>query len=337
MQFWLKNHKNSSDYRVADKPPHFSNFLSQNFFISLVILLNNRAMTHIPVLTKEVLEYLNPKENENFIDCTVGQGGHARLILEKTSPQGKVLGIDADSEQIENCKKLLEDFENRLILENASYTDLKNIVEKSNFKNVSGILLDLGMSSWQLEKSQKGFSFLRDEPLNMRYSQNNELTAEKIINEWSEKEIEKILKEYGEEKFSKKIAKNIVEQRVKERITSTFQLAGIITGSVSKRFQYGKIHCATRTFQALRIAVNDELNNLTKVLTEAISFLSSGGRIAVISFHSLEDRIVKNFFKEKENQKILKILTKKPVVGSSGEIDINPRARSAKLRAAIKT
>ena len=136
---------------------------------------------------------------------------------------------------------------------------------------------------------------------------------------------------------SKKIAKNIVEQRVKERITSTFQLAGIITGSVSKRFQYGKIHCATRTFQALRIAVNDELNNLTKVLTEAISFLSSGGRIAVISFHSLEDRIVKNFFKEKENQKILKILTKKPVVGSSGEIDINPRARSAKLRAAIKT
>ena len=315
-------------------------------------------MAHIPVLTKEVLEYLNPKENENFVDCTVGQAGHAKLILEKTGPLGKVLGIDADPEQIENCKELLKDFKDRLILANDSYANLPEILKKENFGKIDGILLDLGVSSWQLEESKKGFSFLKDEPLDMRYDsetlnpktqipklkspcpeagrQTPNLTAEKIINEWPEKEMEKILRECGEEKFSKKIAKNIAEERKTKKIKSTLQLVKIIERSVPKSYQYAKIHCATRTFQALRIAVNDELNNLTKVLPEAISVLSSGGRIAIISFHSLEDRIVKNFFKNKENQQVLKILTKKPIIGSSEEIDANPRARSAKLRAAIK-
>jgi 16S rRNA (cytosine1402-N4)-methyltransferase len=308
-------------------------------------------MTHIPVLTKEVLEYLNPKENENFVDCTVGQGGHAKLILEKTGPEGKVLGIDADSGQIENCRELLKNFEKRLILENDSYANLPEIIKKENFGQINGILLDLGMSSWQLEKSEKGFSFLKDEPLDMRYDNKNpNLTAEQIINEWPENKIEEILKEYGEESFARQIAKKISEERQKKRIKNTFQLVEAVKKATPQKFQsrwqshrgsttssgHGRIHYATKTFQALRIAVNDELNNLIKVLPEAILALSQGGRIVIISFHSLEDRIAKNFLKNKEKEKILKILTKKPITASLEEIKINPRARSAKIRAAIK-
>ena len=294
-------------------------------------------MTHIPVLTKEVLEYLNPKENENFVDCTVGQGGHAKLILEKTGPEGKVLGIDADSGQIENCRELLKNFEKRLILENDSYANLPEIIKKENFGQINGILLDLGMSSWQLEKSEKGFSFLKDEPLDMRYDNKNpNLTAEQIINEWPENKIEEILKEYGEESFARQIAKKISEERQKKRIKNTFQLVEAVKKATPQKFQHNRIHYATKTFQALRIAVNDELNNLIKVLPEAILALSQGGRIVIISFHSLEDRIAKNFLKNKEKEKILKILTKKPITASNEEIKINPRARSAKIRAAIK-
>ena len=167
-------------------------------------------MTHIPVLIKEVLEGLNPGENENFIDCTVGQGGHTRLLLERNAPNGKVLGIDLDPKQIENCKENLADYKDRLILVNDSYRNLLKITEENNFQNVSGVLLDLGMSSWQLEGSEKGFSFQQDQPLDMRYDdKRNQLTAERIINEWPEKDLEKIISEYGEEKFSKKIAKKI--------------------------------------------------------------------------------------------------------------------------------
>jgi len=230
----------------------------------------------------------------------------------------------------------LENYKERLVLANDSYANLQKIVEKENFEKISGILLDLGWSSNQLKESKRGFSFLKDEPLDMRYSLNQELTAEKIINGYPQKEIEKILQEYGEERYAKKIAENIAKERRAQNIKSALQLVKIIERSAPKNYQYAKIHCATRTFQALRIAVNKELENLEKVLPQAVSVLNGGGRIAVISFHSLEDRIVKNFLKEKENQKILKILTKKPAVGQSAEIKQNPRSRSAKLRAAIK-
>ena len=293
-------------------------------------------MIHIAVLTKEVLEYLSPQKNENFIDCTIGEGGHSKLILEKTGPEGKILGIDADENQIKNCREILENYKERLVLANDSYANLQKIVEKENFEKISGILLDLGWSSNQLKESKRGFSFLKDEPLDMRYSLNQELTAEKIINGYPQKEIEKILQEYGEERYAKKIAENIAKERRAQNIKSALQLVKIIERSAPKNYQYAKIHCATRTFQALRIAVNKELENLEKVLPQAVSVLNGGGRIAVISFHSLEDRIVKNSLKEKENQKILKILTKKPAVGQSAEIKQNPRSRSAKLRAAIK-
>lgn len=295
---------------------------------------------HIPVLTKEVLELLDPKENENFIDCAVGQGGHARLILERTGPSGRLLGVDLDPLQIENCKENLAEFKDRLVLINDSYGNLKKIVERENFESIDGVLLDLGFSSWQLEKSGRpacagrGFSFLKDEPLDMRYSQKGELTAELIVNKWPEQEIEKILKSYGEEKFSKKIASEIIKERKLKPIKTTFQLVEAIKSAIPEKFQHGKIHFATRTFQALRIAVNDELENLKKVLPQIISILKTGGRIIVISFHSLEDRIVKNFLKDNKN--LLNILTKKPMQASEDEKIINPRSRSAKLRAAIK-
>jgi len=282
---------------------------------------------HIPVLKKEVLQYLNPKPNENFIDCTISEGGHTYSILEKTKPNGKVLGIELDKDIFDKLSLLQID---RLVLTNDSYVNLKEIVKKSKFTSINGILFDLGMSSWHLEESGRGFTFLKDEPLDMRYNLESDLTAEEIVNNYSQEKIEKILKEYGEERFAKRIAKRIIQTRFK-KIKSTFQLVEIIKRAVPGKRT--KIHPATRTFQALRIAVNDELNNLEKVLFRAVEVLEKGGRIVIISFHSLEDRIVKNFFKDSS----LKVLTKKPVIPSEEEIKINRRSRSAKLRAATKT
>jgi 16S rRNA (cytosine1402-N4)-methyltransferase len=293
---------------------------------------------HIPVLQKEVLEYLDPKPNENFIDCTIGEAGHSLKILEKNGPKGVILGIDHDPEILKNTKYRIQDtrYKNRVILVCDNFANLKEIVKKESLKSIKGILFDLGFSSWHLEESGRGFSFLREKFLDMRYNPENPLTAEKILNFWSEKDIEKILKEYGEEKFSKRIARNIVEARKIKPIRTTFQLVEIINKATPKWYERGRIHPATRTFQALRIAVNDELNNLTKALPQAVEILELQGRLVVISFQSLEDRIVKNFFREKEKAGFIKIIAKKPVSSTEEEIKINPRARSAKLRAAIK-
>ena len=292
-------------------------------------------MTHKPVLQKEVLEYLDPKPNQNFIDCTVGQGGHSLAILEKTGPNGKILGIDQDPKQIENCRKNTEDFKTRIILENSSYTKLKEIAERLNFQPAQGILLDLGMSSWQLEESGRGFSFLKDEELDMRFSpKENFLTSKEIINRYPEKELERIFAEYGEEKYADKIARKIVEIRQVKEIASTFQLVEAIKSAIP-RGSDSRIHFATRVFQALRIAVNGELGNLQKVLSQAVEVLNPGGRLAVISFHSLEDRIVKNYFKALSKESF-EILTKKPITADKLEIINNPRARSAKMRVAQK-
>ena len=279
---------------------------------------------HIPVLQKEVLQYLDPKPNENFIDCTFGEGGHTHLILEKTAPKGKVLGIDL------TLKPEVKPPE-RLILVRDNFANLKEIVQKYKFRPVHGIIFDLGLSSWYLEESGRGFTFQKREPLDMRYDNRNQLTAEKIINFWSKFEIEKILREYGEERFSKEISQLIVEERKIRPIENTHQLVELIKRAVPKRYLYQKIHLATRTFQSLRIAVNEELNNLEKTLPQAKDILSPGGRLVVISFHSLEDRIVKNFLKEKSSE--IEILTKKPLTPNRTEVKINPRSRSAKLRA----
>lgn len=292
-------------------------------------------MKHIPVLKKEVLEYLNPKPDENFIDCTIGQAGHTLSILEKTAPQGKVLGIDLDPQQIKKSRIILTDFKDRVILINNSYANLKDIVEKEKFNKVDGILADLGMSSEQLENSGRGFTFLKTEPLDMRYG-NTELTAEKIVNQYPLLELEKIIEEYGQEKFAKNIAKKIIESRKQGQIKTTSQLVEIIKQAVPGFYRHGGINCATRTFQALRIAINGELTNLEKFLPQALQVLAENGRLAIISFHSLEDRVVKNFFKESEKQNLIKILTKKPIIAEAGEVKENPRSRSAKLRVIVR-
>lgn len=300
-------------------------------------MLSNLAFDmHIPVLQKEVLEYLDPKPNENFIDGTCGGAGHTLAILEKNGPQGKVLGIDQDPNQIKNCQLKIKDFKERVVLVCDNFANLKKIVDKYKFKSIQGILLDLGMSSWHLAASERGFTFKKREPLDMRYDPQNQLTAEKIINFWSKFELERILNEYGEEQFSKKIAEEIINARRIKPIKNTVQLVEIIKRAVPYSYQNRKIHLATKTFQALRIAVNDELNNLKTVLPQSIDVLKPGGRIVVISFHSLEDRIVKIFFREQAKEGSLKILTKKPISPLLKEVRINPRARSAKLRSAIK-
>jgi len=273
---------------------------------------------HIPVLKKEVLEYLAPKANENFIDCTIGFGGHTKAILKRIKPKGKVLGIERDPEIFKKLSSLKIE---RLVLVNGSYSDLKRIAKEYNFRPVSGILFDLGVSSWHFEESGRGFTFQKEEPLDMRYG-TDEVTAGKIVNEYSESDIVKILKEYGQERFAKKIAKRIVKERKIKPIKTTFELRRLIPRKTKPQ----------RTFQALRIAVNDELGSLRSALPQALEILKPGGRIVAISFHSLEDRIVKNFFKNSN----LEILTKKPIRPSKKEIEDNSRSSSAKLRAAEK-
>jgi 16S rRNA (cytosine1402-N4)-methyltransferase len=286
---------------------------------------------HIPVLQKEVLEYLDPQSNKNFIDCTVGEGGHSSAIIEKISPQGKVLGIDWDQEAVENLRP-----RERLIPVHDNFVNLKEIVKKYKLQP-DGVLLDLGFSSRQIEKDGRGFSFQKDERLDMRYNQEvTGLTAEKIINNFSQSEIIKILKEYGEERFAKRIANKIVEEKKIKLIKTTLQLVEIIKKATPSWYHHQKIHFATRTFQALRIAVNDEIENIKNVLPQALEVLKPSGRLVIISFHSLEDRIIKNFLRNQAKEGLLKILTKKPIRPTKEEVEANPRSRSAKLRAAQK-
>lgn len=288
---------------------------------------------HIPVLLNEVIKYLNPQANENFIDATCGEGGHSLKILQYNGPLGKVLGIETDKELYLRLKQKNIP---RLILVNDSYVNLQNIIKENNFSPVNGIIFDLGVCSWHLDESERGFTFQKDEPLDMRFDTNNSLTAAEIINFWPEKELERIIRDYGEERYARRISHAIIEARRKERIVSTFQLIDILKKVLPKNYENHRIHFATRTFQALRIAVNHELENIEKGIKEAINVLDENGRIVVISFHSLEDRIIKNIFKEAEKEGKLKILTKKPIQPTLEEIKNNHRAHSAKLRAAQK-
>jgi len=293
--------------------------------------------THVPVLKKEVLKYLAPEPNKNYIDCTFGRGGHALAILEKNGPDGKVLGIEVDSEIFKKAKLQISSykFQERLILVNDSYINLETIVRQSGVNPIHGILFDLGMSSWHLERSGRGFSFQKDENLDMRYNLKGLLDAQEIVNRWSELEIQKILQEYGEERFARRIAEEIVRERKKKRIETTSHLVGVVKRALPSTYR-SRINPATRVFQALRIAVNSELENIRSGVEQALEVVEEEGVIVVISFHSLEDRIIKNFFRENAKRKLLEILTKKPVVPQQEEIKMNIRSRSAKLRAARK-
>lgn len=293
-------------------------------------------MTHIPVLAKEVVEFLDPKSGENFVDCTLGDGGHSALVLEKTGPNGKVLGFDLDPEAIKVATENLKGFGERFIAVNKSYTELAETVADKKFGPVSGLLADLGFSSPQLDDRNRGISFMRDEPLDMRYSGEGTSAAE-IVNSWTRDELAKMIADYGEEKFASRIAEAIVKARKEKKLLGTLQLADVIKTAVPPNYEGHRINPATRTFQALRIAVNDELGSVAKLLPQALEAVEVGGRIAIISFHSLEDRIVKNFFKEQSATGRIKILTNKPVIAGEEETGNNPRSRSAKLRVAIKT
>ena len=289
-------------------------------------------MIHKPVLLNEILEFLNPKQGDVFIDGTANGGGHTLALWEKVKPTGKILAIDKDREIVEELKKKVRKDGKNIQVVSDSYANLKNIVDQKEFGKISGILLDLGYSSFHIDISGRGFSFQKDEPLIMRYESDikagEDLTAYEVVNSFSENEIADIIYKYGEERASRKIAKRIVLIRKQKKIETSSELAEIIADVFFKK--NSKIHPATKTFQALRIFVNNELGDLEKVLPQMHEILKKGGKVAVISFHSLEDRIVKNFFKNNKDK--FKIITKKPIIADKEEIRENPRARSAKLR-----
>lgn len=290
---------------------------------------------HVPVLESEVLNHLNVEKNQNFVDCTVGTGGHASVILAKNKPQGKVLGIDRDPEVIGKIKN--KNISDRLKLIQGNFSQLNRLVEKTGFNHVHGVLFDFGVCSYHFEKSGRGFTFRKEEPLDMRFNPEQDITAQDIINKKSKQELRKILFDYGEEKYADEIASQIVNDRQQKIITTTSQLVEVIREAVPEKYQHGKRHFATRTFQALRIAVNNELENIKQGLKKALRVVEPQGRVVAISFHSLEDTIVKKFFKQHAKQREIKLLTKKPITPTSEEIDKNPRSRSAKLRAAKRS
>jgi 16S rRNA (cytosine1402-N4)-methyltransferase len=289
------------------------------------------ASTHIPVLLEETVEALNVQPGGRYIDCTIGPGGHAAAILENSAPGGQLLGIDADPKAIKMARARLDAYGDSVLLVNQNFANLRSICSKHGFSPVHGILFDLGLSSMQLEKNNRGFSFRHDSRLDMRLSPRQELTAEVIINSSPEDQLAELIRTYGEERYSQKIARHIVHQRP---ITTSLQLAQTIEAAVGGR--RGRIHPATRTFQALRIAVNQELDKLASALEQAVDLLGFGGRLVVISYHSLEDRIVKQFMlkQSRGDRPTLSLINKKVVTPSLAEVHYNPHSRSAKLRAA---
>lgn len=312
------------------------------FYKGKKLILNNLEIQHTPVMVPEILKGLNVSPGGRYIDCTLGEGGHTKSILEASNPGGEVLGIDADHEAIEVSKTRLEKYDDRFIFSNNNFNEIRKIAMKSNFIPCHGILFDLGVSSLQLDKESRGFSFRRKAPLDMRFSVNQTLTAEEVINTFSESEIADILYNFGEERRSRKIANIIVQNRP---IKDADELSNLIKTNL-KRTNF-KINPSTKTFQALRIYINEELNSLSKALEQSLEVVGVGGRIAVISYHSLEDRIVKNFFRNESKYCIclpnitecdcghipkIKIINKKPIIPSQNEIDSNKRSRSAKLR-----
>lgn len=294
-------------------------------------LTMSAAPTHISVLLEETIEALDVQPGGRYIDGTIGPGGHAAAILEHSLPGGQLLGIDADPRAIKMARSRLEAYGDSVLLVNQNFANLKSICTKHGFFPVHGILFDLGLSSVQLEKNNRGFSFRHDALLDMRLSPRQEITADTIVNSSPENQLAKMIRAYGEERHSQQIARRIVRQRP---ITTSLQLAQTIEQAVGGR--RGRIHPATRTFQALRIAVNQELEHLKLVLEQAVDLLGFGGRLVVISYHSLEDRIAKQFMHQQASgeEACLRLINKKVIIPSLAEVRYNPRSRSAKLRAA---
>lgn len=299
--------------------------------------------SHIPVLLSETIEGLDIKENGIYVDGTAGGGGHSAEILKRLTT-GRLISIDQDPDAISTLTQRFKNVENSIIIK-GNFGNMKDLLELRGVRRVDGVLLDIGVSSHQLDTASRGFSFHEDAPLDMRMSQSG-VTAEELVNTLPYEELRKIIYEYGEERFAPAIAKGIIAAREQEPITTTLQLAEIVKANVPQKVRRDG-HPARKTFQAIRIAVNDELNVLSRGLDDAFKLLGKGGRLAVITFHSLEDRIVKNAFKRFENPCICppnfpkcvcgkvskgKVITRKPIIPTDEEIEDNPRSRSAKLR-----
>lgn len=287
---------------------------------------------HASVLLKETVEWLDPRPGKTLVDGTLGRAGHAAVLLDRLGPEGRLVGLDKDPEAIAAGKGSLARFGTAAVIRQADFGDTGHVLSEIGVGKVDGVLLDLGVSSPQLDRADRGFSFQQEGPLDMRMDPAARLTAEEIVNRWPEEKIRQILWELGEERMSRQIAGRIVEARRRTPIRTTKELENVIFHAMPKAMRYGRIHPATRSFQALRIAVNGELESLDKFLKEAPGFLKEGARVAIISFHSLEDRKVKQSFRQWEKDKMGKVLTKKPVEAAEAEREANPRSRSAKLR-----
>jgi 16S rRNA (cytosine1402-N4)-methyltransferase len=286
---------------------------------------------HVTVLLKEATEALGLKEGDIFLDGTLGGGGHSALVAQTFGNKVRIIALDRDQSAIEQGERL-RTLSSSVELFQESFRNLDQVLEELGVRKVNAILFDLGLSSDQIEDSGRGFSFQRDEPLKMTMGGEGPVTAEVIVNSWDEETLELILRGFGEEKFSKRIAKEIVERRELKPFKTTFDLVEAVRAATPGHYHHGKLHPATRTFQALRIAVNEELATLEEGLAKGFGALAEHGRFAVISFHSLEDRIVKNFFREKSKAGEGIVMTKKPIIPGEEEVERNPRSRSAKLR-----
>lgn len=306
---------------------------------------------HLSVLSDEVVSYLVTRPEGVYVDATLGMGGHTKSLLDSTHSRSLVIGLDVDEEAISISRERLSAYNGHVIYRNSNFSDIDKVLDGLDIREVDGILADLGMSSYQVDSSERGFSFMREEPLDMRMDPRLRFTAYDLVNEMTMEEISRVLKMYGEEKWSRRIAKHIVDARAGSPIKTSAELAGIVSAAIPKKFHPSRIHPATKTFQALRIAVNNELENIEEFIGKAVSRLKPGGRLVIISFHSLEDRLVKSSFlglsspcvcppgmpecgcgKKQE----LRIITRSPIVPSEEEIRNNPRARSAKMRVGEK-
>jgi 16S rRNA (cytosine1402-N4)-methyltransferase len=295
-------------------------------------------ITHTPVMLEEVLAYLDLLPGDTIVDATFGFGGHSKMILDGIGESGSLIAIDRDQESLALARQSLGDLSKRVRFANNNFSDLDTVLKGLNIDRIDGILFDLGVSSFQLSDSQRGFSFQTDGPLDMRMDRNSYISASDLVNNLKEEELSQLLKDFGQERWHNRIARLVVQERVRHPISTTKQLSDIVISAIPpkyRRFHY-RIHPATRTFQAVRIAVNRELESLEVAITKAVGILNPGARICVISFHSLEDRIVKFAFKKFASEGAIRILTPKPLTPKESETQDNPRSRSAKFRVAEK-
>ena len=301
---------------------------------------------HVSVVLNECLEGLNIKENGIYVDGTLGGAGHSSEILKRLSNEGRLIGIDQDTDALKAAKERLKDYSNVTFV-HSNFSNIENVLNNLNIDGVDGILMDLGVSSYQLDEGERGFSYMKDAPLDMRMNRENDFSAYNVVNEYSEEDLYRIIRDYGEEKFAKRIASFIVENRQEKNIETTLELVEIIKNAIPAKARREGPHPAKRTFQAIRIEVNSELSILNKTIEDGVEKLNKGGRMAIITFHSLEDRIVKNKFRDLavscrcpkefpvcvcgEKAKV-KIISRKAIEPTKEEVEVNPRSRSAKLR-----